>query len=62
MRMKKMSKQRYKQRYWFDKASLCRMIIAIVGPEKYGKKLWNMTNIDLEDIYDKEKEEREKHK
>lgn len=44
------------RRYWYDKATLCRMIIALVGPVKYGRKLWNMRNTDLEDIYDDEVE------
>ena len=41
---------------WELKADLCRMIEEIVGPHKYGKKLWNMTNNTLEDIYDRERE------
>lgn len=41
---------------WELKADLCRMIESLVGSHKYGRKLWNMNNKDLEEIYDKELE------
>lgn len=47
------------RKYWYDKATLCRMIEARVGT-KYGKKLWNMTNIDLERILDESRLDRMK--
>lgn len=39
-----------KRKTWYDKATLCRMIIRVVGYKKYGKKLWNMSNTELENI------------